>query len=79
MTIFRCAKCGCSTDICYTDSGVLGMVHGQCMCRSCYMIEYGNYECPGCRKLMNPRWSFCPWCGQSVSPTTARMVDSDAG
>jgi len=60
-----CVTCGKETDICYTDSGVLGFVHGFCRCRECY-IKSGHPECPNCKELLSDRWDYCCHCGAKV-------------
>lgn len=61
-----CGKCLQPTDICYTDGGALAMVHGQCLCRSCYIAD-GHPECPQCKELTYKGFRFCPWCGSSLA------------
>lgn len=60
--IIICATCGKETAACYTDEGILGLTHGRCQCRECY-IKDGHPECPNCKNLLQQGWSFCPHCG----------------
>ena len=64
--IHQCGNCGAETDTCYTDSGVLGMVHGQCLCRKCYIAD-GHPECPKCGETTAEKWRYCPWCGAKLT------------
>lgn len=58
----KCLTCGKDTDVCYTDAGVIGMVHGVCQCHDCYVID-GHPECPGCKELTADNWKYCSNCG----------------
>lgn len=60
-----CRACGNPTDICYTDEGYLGLTHGTCLCRACYIAQ-GHPECPHCKTLLSPEWVFCPRCGEQL-------------
>jgi len=66
---WTCAKCGATSDICYTDAGVFGMVHGQGLCRDCYIAD-GHPECPNCKELGSDSWRFCAHCGSELRPIT---------
>ncbi len=59
---WRCATCRQVTETCYTDTGVLGMVHGQCLCRACYVAD-GHPACPQCADLTVQGRRFCAHCG----------------
>jgi len=63
--VFKCATCGKETEVCYTDSGVLGMTHGFCQCRDCY-IKAGHPECSSCKELTAKGWKHCPHCGADL-------------
>ncbi len=64
--LFKCGGCSKETSICYTDSGVLGMVHGHCFCKSCYIAD-GHTECISCKELLPEQWKYCPHCGWKQS------------
>lgn len=62
---FKCRTCRKETDVCYTDEGVLGMTHGSCQCRDCY-VKDGHPECPKCKELTYESWKFCTHCGSPL-------------
>lgn len=45
--------------------GYLGMTHGACQCRECY-VKNGHPECPECKGLTLPEWKFCSHCGAKL-------------
>lgn len=59
-----CKNCGKETDTCWTDDLNLGLSHGFCQCRDCY-IKAGHPECSTCHELLNKSWNYCPQCGTS--------------
>ena len=61
----KCASCGTETEVCYTDQGVLGMTHGMCQCRECY-VKGGHPECKTCGELCYETWKFCGHCGAEL-------------
>ena len=61
MDKFNCGTCGKETDICYTDDGVLGMVHGFCQCKECYSKTHPL--CFNCQELTDKLWKYCAHCG----------------
>lgn len=61
----RCAQCGEPTTVCYTDGGALALVHGQYLCRRCY-IDDRHPECPHCHELTYDKWRYCAHCGQAL-------------
>jgi len=63
--MFKCASCKTEAEVCYTDQGVLGMTHGCCLCRDCY-IKDGHPECPECGELCYESWKFCGHCGADL-------------
>ena len=67
-----CRTCGKSTDVCYTDEGALGLTHGFCQCRECY-IKSGHPECSQCKELLSSQFRYCPWGGNKVKRTRGRQ------
>jgi hypothetical protein len=61
----KCITCGKDTEVCYTDSGILGLTHGWCQCHDCY-LKAGHIECPNCKTLMLSEWIYCPKCGKPI-------------
>lgn len=59
---YICPRCDRPTDLQYSDSGVLAIIHGQWLCRTCYIAD-GHPECPQCKRLTYKEFKFCPWCG----------------
>lgn len=71
MKEFKCGTCGNKTDVCYTDAGTLGMVHGFCQCRDCYSIEHPL--CPMCNDLTSKEWDYCAHCGAFLGANNRRV------
>lgn len=68
----KCGTCGKETDTCYTDSGVLGMLHGQCQCCECYAVYHPF--CPKCRDLTSEMWEYCAHCGHYLGDALVEEV-----
>lgn len=66
---FECTSCHAVTEDCYTDSGALGMAHGQCQCRDCFIAD-GHPECPICHGLTSRNWLYCAHCGTPLTNST---------
>lgn len=60
----RCSSCSKTTEVCYTDGGIMGMVHGDCQCRGCYAKIHP--ECPSCNELTDKLWLYCAHCGSKL-------------
>ncbi len=67
-----CVTCGKNIDVCYTDNSVLGLFHGMCQCRKCY-IKDEHPECESCKELLSPQWKYCPHCGVRKDSTIKEL------